>query len=327
MLLPATQMNKEETRNKYEFVSKFRLLPRCFGIYKFKKIEFSIAEIEEIVIAHNSLTTADYLYCRRFNLITTIFYNDGVFLEFHRLLSKLGISSFDWLKKIFDESAENQINELLKAFELDTLDELWESKYELMEKINQKDFIQNSLNGNDGNNLLFMYKAISLTTKINDTFSIASESFLKLLEERRISNINSELWAIQRLVQDLFNYRLAQLKDTLVGVPECTIKLNYFNTPNDAELYLRKLEIGEEIDLKPINSEKNSGIEYNLILKESQRKEINTFIKLFGTDKIGLSRILSRVFLRNLFRHFSEDTSNSLNSNAVPSAQFGLREV
>ena len=322
MLLPATEMDKIETREKYGFVSKFRILPRCFGTYKFLENEINIAEIEEIVVAHNSLSSDDYLYCRRFNLITTIFYNDGVFLEFHRLLTKLGISSYDWLSKIFENSRQGQINTFLKDFEKDTLDELWDSKIGLEELTKTRGYIDLALAGKIGNNILFTYKALSLTNYSEIVFKTACDSFIEVLQKNnRNTTISIEL------IKDLFNYRKAQIENSLLGSEFSIVTLSYFKSPEEVETIFHNLEINNEINFNNLKSTRNLNSTWKLSLTQKQMNEISAFITLFGVDKIGLSRTLSRIFLRNYFKSYTSNNTSAMNPAAIPSSQFGLREV
>ena len=326
MLLPATEMDKKETREKYGFVSRFRILPRCFGTYNFLENEINVAEIEEIVIAHNSLSTDDYLLCRRFNLITTIFYNDGVFLEFHRILSKYKISSFQWLNKIFMNSQYGEINDFFNNFEKDTIDELWLSKNELQNLVSTNTYVKSAIEGKIGNNILFMYKAISLTNSIEIVFDKAYESFVEILQTNDNFN-NQSSYISSELIRDLFNYRKAQIKDSLIGSQSSKVKLNYFKHPNEIETTLKNLEIGIEVDFNSLGSGNLQSSEWELSLTDKQSNEIFAFIQLFGTDKIGLSRILSRIFLRNFFKTYAKNVFLETTTTAVPSSQFGLREV
>lgn len=90
MLLPATEMNSQDTREKFGFQTRFRMVPRCYGYFEFFGEMFTAAEIEEIVIAHKNMSTEEYLDCRVLHLFITIFYNEGIFLEFNRLIAQLG---------------------------------------------------------------------------------------------------------------------------------------------------------------------------------------------------------------------------------------------
>jgi hypothetical protein len=62
-------------------------------------------------------------------------------------------------------------------------------------------------------------------------------------------------------------------------------------------------------------------------MTRNQLNEISAFIELFGIDKIGLSRTLSRIFLRNYFKNYGGKTELEAKSLAIPSSQFGLREI
>ena len=41
---------------------------------------------------------------------------------------------------------------------------------------------------------------------------------------------------------------------------------------------------------------------FTFIFENTHQKEINKYLKIFGSDTVGLTRILSRVYLKNFFR-------------------------
>lgn len=324
MLLPATEMNLPETREKYGFVTRFRLLPRCYGYYHFKDTEFCVAEIEEIVVAHNSLSIEDYLFCRRFNLITTIFYNDGIFLEFHRLLKVLNISSYEWLKSISEKSKNSKINDFLLKFENDTLTELWESREELSSLVTSRSFIENAINGQIGNNVLFFYKALSLTIQIDEIFEVALDSFQEILSLNRTGKNDLNIPSLA--ITDLFNYRKAQIEGSLSGQRTSTFIPGFFASPTMISSLLLKLEVADVVEPNDFTKGVTEGKLWELNLTVKQVAEISSYLDVFGRSEIGLSRVLSRVFLRHYFKQLSPDNSVA-ESFSIPSAQFGIREV
>ena len=51
-----------------------------------------------------------------------------------------------------------------------------------------------------------------------------------------------------------------------------------------------------------VDHQQNFSRTYKFIFKNKQQKEIDNYLQLFGGDTKGLTRILSRVYLKNFFR-------------------------
>ena len=164
MLLPGTELYTPEVREKYDMRTHYRVLPRCFGRYSVGDDKVITAEVEEIVTSTNLLPFEDYLYCRKLNLMVTIFYNDAVFQGLLKLLRYLGISRYTWIKALFDYEFTGGLGETIKAFFKETKDELWESRDELMAFIRKPGNIEKYLNDELGANLLYKYQALAVKT-------------------------------------------------------------------------------------------------------------------------------------------------------------------
>ena len=61
MMLPGTELNTNETREKFDMKTGFRILPRCFGFFNINNNDYTVAEIEEICISNSTLSFSDYL--------------------------------------------------------------------------------------------------------------------------------------------------------------------------------------------------------------------------------------------------------------------------
>ena len=64
---------------KYGFKSKWRLLPRALGQYDGIKGPVIIPEVEQIIVATDTLLFEDYIDARRLHLVDFIFHNSGLF--------------------------------------------------------------------------------------------------------------------------------------------------------------------------------------------------------------------------------------------------------
>ncbi len=99
VLLPGTDLASQATRRQFELDTRFRVLPQCHGSYRFTGAPFPSVEVTEIVIATNTMSFAEYLSCKRFELSVEIFYNDIYLEEIHGLTRALGLSMFDFVER------------------------------------------------------------------------------------------------------------------------------------------------------------------------------------------------------------------------------------
>ena len=97
MFLHGSELGTIESKKSNESVSRYRVLPRCYGHFDVFGERLIAAEIEEICVASNTLSFEDYLECRTLHLVATIFYNDGIFGTLLKLLRLLGVSVFHWI--------------------------------------------------------------------------------------------------------------------------------------------------------------------------------------------------------------------------------------
>jgi radical SAM superfamily enzyme YgiQ (UPF0313 family) len=76
ILLPGTEIAERATRERFGMQTRFRILPQCYGMYRFAGATFPSVEITELVIGTNTMSFAEYLSCKRFQLSVEIFYGD-----------------------------------------------------------------------------------------------------------------------------------------------------------------------------------------------------------------------------------------------------------
>ena len=103
MMLVGTHSASQANRKVFDLQTKYRVLPRCFGVYNIAGEDRPVAEIEEIVVGNNTMPYEDYLEMRNLHLTVEIFNNDSIFLDLsNKLLScDLDISFFSFSKFSF----------------------------------------------------------------------------------------------------------------------------------------------------------------------------------------------------------------------------------
>ena len=284
MMLPGTELNTKLTRDKFKMKTKYRVLPRCFGFFNVSNKEYCVAEIEEILVSNSTLSFNDYLKGRKLDFFVNVFYNDAVLEDLFLLLKKLNLSIWDWIYYLFENYEEFKFKTLVDLFLQDTRNEL-STKKELEKIISKKSNILKFINGDLGNNLMFKFKSLSLTKFAEDMFFMIEKLTIRFLKAHNIQRDNIEM-----LAKEIIKFTKYKIIDIFTTKKDIHSEFN-FNIPS-----LKK----QKKILVDNSSSRNKT--YKFIFKNEQQKEIDNYLKLFGNDTKGLTRILSRVYLKNLFR-------------------------
>jgi radical SAM superfamily enzyme YgiQ (UPF0313 family) len=130
VLLPGTEMAGAATRRKFGLQTRFRVLPLCHGTHRFTGAPFPSAEVCELVIATDSMSFEDYLYCKRFELSVEIFYNDIYLEEIHGLTRALGLPMFEFVERCHAQFGRfpDELKALYAELEHGVCDNLWETR-------------------------------------------------------------------------------------------------------------------------------------------------------------------------------------------------------
>ncbi len=319
MLLPSTELSSPETRDRFNLAGAYRLLPRCYGSYSDSAGDFSIAEIEEIVVSTSTLSFQDYLDCRTLHYFINVFYNEGVFFEVSRLIQELGGSTFDWLLHVLQLSQGSTFRDVAEDFRRDTERELCNDRSEIETLSRDSKYVEDAIAGNVGANLIYLHKGRSLTTHWRATCAIASEALRDYL-----STLDTVSEIEQRLGAAVIDYRYHQLAGVL---SEPSIEPVSIRSNVDQPRLVRDLMQGEFQLGSPENYLKDSESEIEIRLSESQVSEMNSYRRIFGSSDVGLSRTLSRVFLRQFLRQPESEAGRSTEfPEHTLTGQFGLRE-
>lgn len=153
MLLDGSEMATPHERNKWNFKTKFRILPGDFSKISNGR---NVLEIEEVIVGSNSLTFEEYVELRMFAFILWSSTIGIIYDPILKFLRQNNIDKFDLLfnmmKKI--EELPLELKNVFDSFKDNTINELWDSKEELIEHYqNEKEF-QKLLNGEDGMNVI-----------------------------------------------------------------------------------------------------------------------------------------------------------------------------
>ncbi len=179
MILDGSDLATEVSRQKFKMQTRFRAVPRSFGVYEFMGRELPSVEIEEVCVEQETLSLDDYIECRMFALTVTLFYNDKIFHELTQFLIRRGMRVSDWLKYVHSRAGSfpKKLVGIYKSFTAETLSELTQSRDELEKKIKtEPGLIQKYVSGDAGNNVLFNTQARIYLEVMQELHEVAFEA-------------------------------------------------------------------------------------------------------------------------------------------------------
>jgi len=287
ILLPGTEASSVVARKKWDHVSRFRVLPRCFGSYTYKKEKFSVAEIEEICVGNKTMSHEDYKECRKFNLTVEIFSNDSIFSELQNFLRSHKIKRSEFVDRVHILCLEDEIfNKIYKNF-VDEEERNLSKNYEDLEAFTKVDrIIEKYINGYYGSNELQKYRAIAVFKNMIKVNEIAFNASKDLLKEKNIFNEK-----IKNYLNELSNFSLIRKMNCLSPAKK-TYKKYHFD--------FQKL-VESNFDTDPFKFYESKGVDIEFHHTNKQLELIDDYVGQYGTSLVGLGRILSRANIKRLF--------------------------
>jgi radical SAM superfamily enzyme YgiQ (UPF0313 family) len=301
MMLPGTEIDSPEVRQEFDINTRYRILPRCFGYYDVLDKQIVAAEIEEVCVSTNSLSFEDYVKCRKMHLLIHIYHNDGLFNSALEFIKYLKLSPYSWLELLFEQEMVGGVKELFDKYELDTRQELWLKREDLVQNIQKPGIVDSYISGDLGYNLLFVHKAIAMSRFIPELKKFAKITLEKLLLK---NNLNSD--ENLDFLNDALNYDaccISNIFENIEKTPKSNMKYNI-------KKFISKKDSSLEDYLYP------KSINMNFIMNESQKDILKRSLDLYGSSDLGVSRILTKVFVKKILR-----TGETLDHSGKPVEQ------
>tara|TARA_Y100000741_G_scaffold175535_1_gene133175 strand:+ start:3107 stop:5209 length:2103 start_codon:yes stop_codon:yes gene_type:complete len=286
MLLDGSELNTPKERNKWNFNTKFRILPRDFVKLKNGKV---VLEIEEVVVGSNTLSFDEYVEVRLLALMVLITQITPSFQALFKFMKQYEIETFDLLFKMLKNIhlATPNLQKLFNDFKQSTIEELWNSKEEIETFYQDPKEYQKLLDGNAGQNLLFYYHASCVSECMIDFTNFVLETTSDLLEEKNIPNYQDEFSSISEYCLGICHNIFGD--DRMETNPEFPIKYDIVNW----------LKI-KDTSLKSFPFPENTRVTYKLT--SEQFKELQDYLSIYGNNKVGRSQVIKIMNTKFLWR-------------------------
>lgn len=290
MMLDGSELNTTEQRNKWEFNTKFRILPRDFVKLSSGK---KIMEIEEIVVTSKQMSFDEYLEARliAFSMWVT---NKGIVYEpMIKFLREKNIDVFNLFYNL-TKNIDKYPSEIKEVFELvknATKNELWDSPEEIEQFYQDEQNFNKLLSGEHGVNIMYYYHALVIATCLERWTESVLNLAMNLLKEENKFDPQTE-----KQFLDISNFCIGLSFDP---ISQKRMKNNYeFIFHYDIEKWLKSTKNETLDNFLFVNPQKIS-----FELTNEQFAFVNEKINIFGNSINGLSQALKRIPLKKLWRN------------------------
>lgn len=277
MLLNGAEMNTPEQREKWGFKTKFRILAKDFA-----KLSngTKVVEVEEVVIATNTLSFGEYIELR---LLSFIMFVTNIGLVFEPLLKFLREQDMDVFELFYQtlkqkKNAPKKIIHVFEQFENSTRNELWNSPEEIQKNYQNESEYQKLLDGKNGINVLQHYQAVVMFENMHEWTNYTLDIAYSLLKENE--KFNDDL---KRQFSDIANYCRGLSHDPLSR-----------NRMLSKPKYVFHYDVGKWLsapDVKLSTFELPTPISMIFSFSQDQLKLVEDGLDSCGESMIGKSRI------------------------------------
>ena len=305
MLLPGSEMATPKERKKWNFKTKFRIIPRDFVKLSSGK---NICEIEEIVVGSDVMSFEENLELRRIGFVLWVTNQGIVYDAIIKFLREKKIDVFELFYRMSKnpELAPNNIQKVFERFGKAAVDELYDSPDEIIRKIQNNDEYEKLLQGEGAINVIQFHHALVLTEFIDDWTEYLLKISNDLLKDAKIDEISLKQFS------DIGNY--------CRGVSHNPLKKNRMSTnpqytfTYDVSSWLENYT-GISLDNFKLDNPQTITFTYS----ETQNKIIQDNLDFYGDNLIGKTKALKSIPFQQLWRKpfgfEPKNTSDNIRSN------------
>ena len=287
MMLPGTQSTTTESRKKWEYMTRYRVLPRCFGEYSILGKKFPVAEIEEICVANTTMPYEAYQECRKFDLTVEIFNNDSILADLMGFLRRYNIKRSDFIKEVHELSINDPVfSKFYEEFNAEEKKNLSSEPKKLEKFTREPGIIKKYIDGEFGTNELYKFRALAVFFNIKDLHKIAYKAAKFLLQKGNTLEEN-----MNNYLDELYEFSVLRKSDCL-NTSSVREKIFHYD--------FKKL-LDNHFSTDPLETYMPQGIDTKLTHTKDQVSLIKTYEDQYGTDLIGLGRILLRANMARLY--------------------------
>jgi radical SAM superfamily enzyme YgiQ (UPF0313 family) len=292
MLLHGAPLSNPDSREKWQFSTRFRVVARNIGNYTGEPV----IETEEVVVSTPTFSFEEYLETRVFHLLLTIFYYEGNFEEAFEFARLEGVSPFDLvvtMQSMLDRAPEG-FGRVIDDYVRENQDELFDSPEACLAWACEH--FDGLVAGTEGGNLLSKYSMLGRFYTTADALDFLHECILEALGSDVSPRIAEQLHTVMSYLRCTLLH--APFIDSLAATPEWTTAYDLESWSRDG--YTRRLEEYE------FPNERR----FATTVEADRRAALETRIRTFGEHPSGLGKFTRTMFARDLRRSVVADAAS-----------------
>ena len=209
MLINGSELNTPEQRKKWNFKTKFRILPRDFTTLRNGK---NVIETEEVIVGSDTLSFDEYLELRllAFSIFVT---NIGIIYDsLLKFLRQNDIEIFDLFFQMVKQidSASPIVQKTFESFKNDTVEELWDSPEDIQAHYQEKQEYEKLLSGEAARNVMQYHNALVRYSCMDEWTQFAGNIAFGLLKKKKTIS-----YEIEHQLKNIINFCIGSGHNTL----------------------------------------------------------------------------------------------------------------
>jgi radical SAM superfamily enzyme YgiQ (UPF0313 family) len=283
MMLKGAELESIESRDLFKFMTRFRVLPKNYAVFEGEKV----FDVEEIIVGTDTLPFEDYITCRKWHLVSSVFWNDGWFEQVVKFCRHHGIRNSEWWDAMLPalENGGPEVRAFLDEFVAETKGELFETPEACVEFYSRPENFERLQQGAIGDNLMYRYRAIASFHIWDAVCDAAMNATRALLVERGIAQ---KIPDFDRFWRDFHQYtrlKHAHGRDRAAILSSAKTHLNY-----DFEGWLASGDLGD-----PGAYRYAKPTEVTFQLSDEGAREMDAALAVWSTHIKALSKLVTRI--------------------------------
>ena len=283
MMLKGAEMESLESREMFKFDTRFRVLPKNYGVYGDEKV----FDVEEIVVATDTLPFEDYIRCRKWHLVSSVFWNDGWFEDVVRYTRRCGIANSEWWSRMLPaiENGSPAVREFLADFVQETQGEIFPTPEACVEYYARDENFEKLHRGEIGDNLMYRYRAIASFFLWDQICACAMAATRELLESKGVAEATPDFDMFWRDFTAFVRHKHASGRERGALLAGVDATLAY-----DIGGWLAQAELGDPADWRL-----DQPGAFRFELSDEGRRELDAALNVWTLHIKGLTKMVTRI--------------------------------
>ncbi len=284
MLLHGAPLSNPESRDQFQFKTRFRVVARNIGNYTGQPV----IETEEMVVETPDFSFDEYLEARVFHLLLTIFYYEGNFEEAFEYARHEGIKAFDLMVRMQQmlDQAPPKFRAMIDDFLQESQEELFQTRDACIEWARQN--FASLVDGSKGGNLLSKYSMLGRFYLTQEAIEFLQTVISSAQDEAVLRTDLAQLQAVTDYLRCILLH--VPFAEVLASNPEWTASY-------DVEAW-RKDGYADHLDMYAFDQPRS----FATAVDADKRAMIETRIATFGEHPSGLGKFTRTMFAHDLRR-------------------------